>query len=161
MDRNDMHTIWSGTSMASGQDEKHLDHGLDPKTGRSQSVPPELEGSPTTNRHELPKVEVYHNGYGGDEMEAIQDQFGAGGRLSAGRSEPTLFVVTIEGQKVSFELSLIGGDTPGTAFIELSKRSEVEISLLFEQGKVPYSRFIEDESIVTDERLVIRWANNQ
>ena len=158
MDRNDMHTIWSGTSMASAQDEKHLDHGLDLKTVRSQSVPPELEGSPTTNRHELPKVKVYHDGYGGHEME---DQFGAGGRLSAGRSEPTLFVVTIEGQKVSFELSLVEGDSPGTARIELSKRSEVEISQLFEQGKVPYSRFIEDESIVNDERLVIRWANNQ
>jgi phosphatidate phosphatase LPIN len=82
--------------------------------------------------------------------------------------------VTIEGQKISFELSLIEDDADGSpeaeivrSFIQrdgtrqLVKRSEVEIALFFERGKVAYTRFIEEENILKDERLVIRWANDQ
>jgi phosphatidate phosphatase LPIN len=100
----------------------------------------------------------------------MQDQFGAGGKLCAHKTEPTLFVVAIEGQKVSFELSLIEDDingSPASQAIEQDgkrwpvKRSEVETAELFERGKVAYTHFIEDENILKDDRLVIRWANDQ
>jgi phosphatidate phosphatase LPIN len=179
IDGNDMHAGWSGNAPQSDQDKQDSDDGFDPKTVRSQSVPPDLEGSPTASRHELPKAGIYHYSSGGHFMAhgAIQDQFGAGGKLSARKTEPALFVVAIEGQKVSFELSLIEDDTDGSPASQetelarssiqqdgkrrLVKRSEVETAQLFERGKVAYTRFIEDENILKDERLVIRWANDQ
>ena len=107
----------------------------------------------------------------------IQDQFGAGGKLSTRTGQPTLFVVTIEDQKVSFELSLIEDDADGSLASQetdlgrppiqqdekrrMVKRSEVETAQLFERGRVTYTRFTEDENILKDQRLVIRWANDQ
>ncbi|KAK7470313.1 lipin Ned1 [Stygiomarasmius scandens] len=66
--------------------------------GRSRSVPPGLNGSPRTARKFLNEGKAFSEGYG------------AGGRLSGSKSDPTKFRVRIEGRKVEFELSLVQYD---------------------------------------------------
>lgn len=122
---------------------------------RSQSVPPELDGSPSLKRRELPASDAQEEGLGQD-----AGCFGAGGRLTSSRSDPTWFRVHIEGKTVSFELSIIDPDewTKGKVF---EGTDEVNAAALFEKGKVDYRTFLDDESVVRDRRLVIRWVDGQ
>jgi phosphatidate phosphatase LPIN len=91
---------------------------------RSQSVPPELDGSPHLKRRELPAHDTEDEGLGQD-----TGSFGAGGRLASSRSDPTRFRVHIEGKTVAFELSVVDSSesTRGTVF---DGRDEVEASNL-------------------------------
>ena len=121
---------------------------------RSQSVPPELDGSPTTKRRELPAQDMPSGGSEGS--------FGAGGRLTSSRQNPTRFGVYIEGKTVAFELSIVDStELKGGTRKVFDGRDEVEAASLFEKGKVEYRRFLDDEGIVHDERLVLKWAGGQ
>ncbi|KAJ7228307.1 nuclear elongation and deformation protein 1 [Mycena pura] len=111
--------------------------------------------------------------------EVVREGYGAGGRLSASHSDPTQFTVAIEGKKVGFELSLISdaafedeepasdsrgrrdrhGSHGGTRIFD--RRDEVDAARLFRSGQIDLSRLLEDESVVGDSRLVIRWAGDQ
>jgi phosphatidate phosphatase LPIN len=124
---------------------------------RSQSVPPELDGSPTTKRHELPTQDIPLEGSGHD-----FGVFGAGGRLISSRQNPILFGVYIEGKNVTFELSIVNSDeSNGGNRKVFNGRDEVEAASLFEKGKIDYRTFLDDENVVHDERLVLKWAGGQ
>jgi phosphatidate phosphatase LPIN len=154
----------------------------DSKSHRSHSVPPELEGSPRMQRRELPVFEGGYNHEGHRESrESRSDGFGSGGRLAPSKTEPTQFTVYIEKQKLGFELSRVsfGVDGPPKEEDEEDKRGrrnrggstnqtkalygldEVEAARIFDEGKVTYDCFLDDSSIVADERLVIRWSGDQ
>jgi phosphatidate phosphatase LPIN len=124
---------------------------------RSQSVPPELDGSPTTKRRELPAQDIQLEG-----SEHDFGSFGAGGRLTSSRKDPMRFGVYIEKKNVTFELSIVDSDeAQGGNRKVFDGRDEVEAANLFERGKIDYRRFLEDESVVHDERLVLKWAGGQ
>ncbi|KAJ7591588.1 nuclear elongation and deformation protein 1 [Mycena floridula] len=110
------------------------------------------------------------------------EEYGQGGKLSVSKSDPTLFAVTIDRRKAQFELSIISaeeseesvdedgrrgrrardGSTGGTsAFSELSGIDDFELARRFDEGKIDFSRFLQDEIVVNDPRLVIRWAGDQ
>lgn len=139
---------------------------------RSHSVPPEIEESPVRQTINLPGVEGrfvqtptaldFENGSGN------ATGYGAGGQLSKSRKDPTRFRVTIEGNTTEFELSLV--DTAGATESQQGSanpkrvfdgRDEFQAFEAFERAKVSYDSFLEDDSIVSDERLVIRWAGEQ
>ncbi|KAJ7766877.1 LNS2-domain-containing protein [Mycena metata] len=148
---------------------------------RSRSVPPDLEGSPSRSRRR-PRGIVDYPEDGGEYAESPVAAnevvgFGAGGRLSASESDPAKFTVTIEGKKVGFELSLVSdspsdedeseargrrdrdGSSGGARMFD--RRDEVEAARLFGKGQIDLNRFLEDETVVSDPRLVIRWAGDQ
>ena len=102
--------------------------------------------------------------------------FGAGGTLSASREDLTMFVLSIEGRKIGFQLSLIPpeGDEDSVSQDEAKGRrgidssrtkeqpqDEVEAARLFDRYCVDWARFMDDETVVHDKRLIIRWAGNQ
>lgn len=124
-----------------GEDEEPVDASF-----RSQSVPPELDGSPTLARKELP-----------DENGAADSSghFGAGGRLSAKRGKPTEIRLYIEGKTTPFELSLVDDTSV------FHGQDDLIAGDLFDKGKIDFRRFMEDENIVHDENLVINWAGGQ
>ncbi|KAJ6466693.1 LNS2-domain-containing protein [Mycena vitilis] len=152
---------------------------------RSRSVPPALDGSPSRARRRRPVLDRYED----DEIEGGQLTvspsgapevfgFGAGGRLSVSQSDPTKFTVAIEGKKVGFELSLVSdaasedqedesevrgrrdrnGSSGGTRVFD--RRDEVEAARLFGKDQIDLHRFLEDETVVNNPRLVIRWAGD-
>lgn len=148
---------------------------------RSRSVPPALEGSPARSRRKA-RTEIYGDVdvEGGSEFVEPPEMlgYGAGGRLSASESDPTRFTVSIEGRKVGFELSIVSPDSAsdgeesdvrgrrdrdgasgGTRVFD--RRDEVEAARLFEKGQIDLYRFFEDKTVVSDPRLVIRWAGGQ
>ena len=177
-------------------DEGEGDEWVEGKGGkgqRSRSVPPELEGSPAKKRREIPLYEEYDGGEEDEDEEekerGVRDGmddgeivgFGAGGRLTASKSDPTRFMVSIEGRKVGFELSLVSPvedhgnagwdadegrgrrnrDGNNSAVRVFDGRDEVEAARLFSDGKIGFGKFLENESVVSDPRLVIRWAGDQ
>jgi phosphatidate phosphatase LPIN len=102
--------------------------------------------------------------------------FGAGGTLSASREDLTMFVLSIEGRKIGFQLSLIPPEGDEDSFsqdeakgrrgIDNSRtkerpQDEVEAARLFDRYCVDWARFMDDETVVHDQRLIIRWAGNQ
>lgn len=139
--------------LAIGIDEELSELGLI----RSQSVPPDLDGSPAMKRRELPVQDIQLEGSAYD-----PGTFGAGGRLTSSRQNPTQFRVYIEGKTVTFELSIVDSDeSKGGHNKVFDGRDEVEAASLFEKGKVDYRRFVDDENVVHDTRLVIKWAGGQ
>lgn len=97
--------------------------------------------------------------------------FGAGGRLLPSSEDESVFWVDIEGKSFMFQLSLCGvakseqgnGNGNGGA---TGKRKSLELAdeVLgdvdqFEENKISFVRFVDDASILTDERLVIKWGS--
>ncbi|KAI6152489.1 LNS2-domain-containing protein [Pisolithus tinctorius] len=126
---------------------------------RSRSVPPELEGSPHSVRMSLPPIasDADHDApcERNFTLYTEPEEFGAGGRLAASRSDPTKFRVSIDGKIATFELSLV--ETPEV----FHGRDEVETARAFEAGVIDYHRFVGDENLANDERLVIKWNGGQ
>ena len=83
--------------------------------------------------------------------------YGAGGLLTVDRRDPTRFRVFIERRAVEFELSIIQPDEEGYFIGE----DEVRDTQRFEACKIDFQQFLEDESIVTHEHLVLRWAGDK
>ncbi|KAG5648821.1 hypothetical protein DXG03_000170 [Asterophora parasitica] len=125
----------------------------------------------------------------GDEGNAAV--FGQGGTLKPSKKDPSRFILQIEGRKVAFELSVVQPavgerenmqdghvSEPEDGEVEEPRgrrnrngrlggeklfdgRDEVEAARLFGEGKIDFSRFLEDEELVSDPGLVIRWAGDQ
>lgn len=95
--------------------------------GRSQSVPPELQGSPTSRKQKRdskgwkeyedfeassPSLDEGAREYGGQDFNGARDaEFGAGGLLVVRKDEPTKFILKIEGRRMAFQLSLVLGES--------------------------------------------------
>ncbi|KAL0580719.1 lipin Ned1 [Marasmius crinis-equi] len=186
--------------------------------GRSRSVPPGFEGSPTNIRRRTSSMEARRSTRNNSELDddneigrsgkdkgkrrasdgagtsAVGGGFGAGGLLSASRSDPTQFRVFIEGKMMEFELSLVerkitgkhgedededdqdeeprGRSTAPKALRKPKLRvfspdgrwsgiDEFEMTWLFDRGKIDFDRFLNDEGIARDPRLVIRWTGEK
>ncbi|KAF7301989.1 Nuclear elongation and deformation protein 1 [Mycena indigotica] len=149
-------------------------------SGRSRSVPPTLEGSPSRSRRRPLEYEDNETGFDQSTLDAVIEEigtgFGAGGRISANESDSTQFTVAIEGKKIPFELSLVedemsdnedevrgrrarNGSSGGQVIF--NRKDEVDAARLFRKGQLGLERLMEDSSVVTDPRLVIRWAEDQ
>ncbi|KAJ3836453.1 nuclear elongation and deformation protein 1 [Lentinula raphanica] len=173
---------------------------------RSMSVPPGLDESPTRERRKDSVIGMYNDADGGEGRWKVGDQesattlpgssaYGAGGKLSVSRSDPTVFKVSIEGKTVEFELSLVefdqrdGDDIEADHNVEVTRgrqnskshrssasRShlrvfspngrwpgidEFETARLFEKGKISFEDFIQDDQLVRDPRLVLKWTRQQ
>lgn len=95
--------------------------------GRSQSVPPELQGSPTSRKQKRdsrgwkeyedfeassPSPDEGAREYGGQDSNGTRDaEFGAGGLLIVRKDDPTKFILKIEGRRMAFQLSLVPGES--------------------------------------------------
>ncbi|KAF8897778.1 Lipin/Ned1/Smp2-domain-containing protein [Infundibulicybe gibba] len=143
--------------------------------GRSRSVPPGVEGSPTRKRT---RVDVRCEEMGTEETKVPDDvTFGAGGVLKASKFDPARFKLSIEGKKTEFELSVVSVDEVDENYergrgrrtrdgslggVEVfDGRDEVEAARLFEKCRITFEQFMSDEDIVRDPRLVIRWAGER
>jgi phosphatidate phosphatase LPIN len=141
---------------------------------RSRSVPPELEGSPHTIRSSLPPQDEVHTPEDEQERELGHDHpppplpeygFGSGGVLTTHPSDSRTFLVHIEGQALSFALSLVPASKRGI----FHGSDEVEVVRLFEAGRIDYMQLVSEElvigevrtRVVEDDGLVIRWAGGQ
>lgn len=141
---------------------------------RSRSVPLELEGSPHTIRSSLPPQDEAHTPEDEQEHEIRCDHpplplpeygFGSGGVLTTHPSDSRTFLVHIEGQALSFALSLV----PTTKRGIFHGSDEVEVVRLFEAGRIDYMQLVSEEvvigevrtRVVEDEGLVIKWAGGQ
>ncbi|KAG2135740.1 Lipin/Ned1/Smp2-domain-containing protein [Suillus bovinus] len=141
---------------------------------RSRSVPLELEGSPHTIRSSLPPQDETHTPEDEQEHDVGRDQlplplpehrFGSGGVLTTYPSDSRTFLVHIEGQALSFSLSLVPTSKRGI----FHGSDEVEVVRLFEAGRIDYRQLVSEEvvigevrtRVVEDEGLVIKWAGGQ
>lgn len=157
------------------------------KGTRSRSVPPDVDGSPSRlkkDRRPLPHLDPDSDI--GEALDRIYEgQYGSGGRLSNDPSDPTVFILRITQQRIEFELSIMyseedpsstasdledggrgrrnrEGSSGGVlAAVDLTGIDEMERARRFDEGKVTFERFISEENLVNDPRLVIRWAGDQ
>ncbi|KAH9482509.1 Nuclear elongation and deformation protein 1 [Psilocybe cubensis] len=159
-------------------------------TGRSRSVPPRyLDNSAKNERKGSREYKEYEDAnspgeeneergrsarfwekqvVGSSEPEEDSNTngvYGVGGTLSPSKNDPTMFVLSIEGRKIGFQLSLvplgeISESSKDTSKTKQRFQDEFEVARQFDRFRVDWPRFIEDESIVSDPRLVIRWAGN-
>lgn len=98
------------------------------------------------------------------------DDYGAGGRLGASMSDETIFIVSVDGRRSEFELSVIQEseqDTRGRkprgseSFFDLKQMDEFEAGIIFDAGKLDFESFLDDPKLVDDPNLVIRWNSDQ
>lgn len=163
---------------AAAEDE-HASPNLDSEEflARSRSVPPELESSPHTIRSTLPpqdddeREREHELGYERPlpPISIPEHRFGAGGVLTALPSDSRVFLVHIEGQSLSFDLSLV----PMPQRMIFHGNDEVEAVRLFEAGRIDYAQLVCEKvvhgasgevrihPVVADENLVIRWVGGQ
>jgi len=141
-----------------GEEQKqHTSH------GRSRSVPPGLEGSPIRKKgRPYKEYEDFENSDDEDEDDDrgrrrtsainLDITTGCGGTLSPSDYDSTQFHLSLDGKTITFQLSLVSFD-------------DVEegdgMTQLFDQYRVDFSRFLHDESVIQDPRLVVRWDGNQ
>ncbi|KAF8969328.1 Lipin/Ned1/Smp2-domain-containing protein [Flammula alnicola] len=130
--------------------------------GRSKSVPPHFLGSPARKgRRGSREYKEYEDVDGHDQEE--EERGRTGGILSASQDDLTTFVLRIEG-KTDVEEETRKGTTPSNPKLKSKTekvRDEVEAARLFDSNCIDWSRFLDDENVVHDPRLVIRWAANQ
>jgi phosphatidate phosphatase LPIN len=93
-------------------------------------------------------------GTGVDEEDA---GYGTGGRLRPDRNEPHKFILLIERKTAFFELALFPKDEPRRKF----GRNEVEDAQIFNERRIEYTAFLDDESVLQEGDLVIRWAGDR
>lgn len=133
---------------------------LEETDSRSQSVPP-------TSRGKGKQKQVEHSV---DE----EEEYGAGGRLSVSKSDPTKFRVSIEGRKIDFGLSLVADSDDGRRGRrnrdgKLGRDSEDDINSMddfeffgrFEEGRIDIHTFLENDDIVDHPALVLKWSEGQ
>ena len=123
---------------------------VDKEHGRSHSVPAHLQSSDPSSgkqhKRERRKWKEYED-FKEEEEDAMskasryQEEAGS---LSASRGDPTKFILSIEGQKVGFQLSLAG--------------TEARTLESFKQNLVQFDSFLDDPSIVSHPDLLIRWV---
>lgn len=86
--------------------------------------------------------------------------YGSGGLLTVDRRDPTRFRVFIERRAVEFELSIVWPDEE-TSLPHFTGEDEVQDAQRFDACKIDFQQFVDDESIVTNEHLVLRWAGDK
>jgi len=96
---------------------------------------------------------------GGSRTDADGEEggYGTGGRLRPDRNEPYRFILLIERKTTHFELALFPKDESRRKF----GRNEVEDAQIFNERRVEYKVFLDDESIFQKGDLVIRWAGDR
>lgn len=140
-------------------------HGLH---GRSRSVPPNLDGSTSKQRgrhyNEYEDLESQNEETCAENLESEGRRIGSfplddlrwisdcEATLDASRDDTSLFVLLIDDKKVVFQLSLV-------SFEDIKDRTQ--LAQLFDKFLVDFERFLDDESVVQDPRLVIRWGEDQ
>jgi phosphatidate phosphatase LPIN len=75
-----------------------------------------------------------------------------GATLNASRDDTSLFVFPINDKKVVFQLSLVSFE---------DVKNGVQLAQLFNKFLIEFERFLDDESVIQDPRLVIRWGEDQ
>jgi len=93
-------------------------------------------------------------GTGVDEEEG---GYGTGGRLRPDRNEPYRFILLIERKTTHFELALFPKAESGRKF----GRNEVDDAHIFNERRVGYKAFLDDELIFQKGDPVIRWAGDR
>jgi phosphatidate phosphatase LPIN len=158
------------------QDEEGL--GRAGLRGRSRSVPPLLEGDLSRKgRRASRELKEYEDadahlwpeyqgnidfGLDADNQRGGAVIFGTGGALNASEDDPTTLVLSIDGRKVEFQLSLVGGDDDDDHnSLKRRGRGEMEAARLFDSARIDLIKLLDDEDVVRDPRLVIRWARDQ
>jgi phosphatidate phosphatase LPIN len=121
---------------------------LDTDHGRSHSVPPHLQGAqPSSRKADRRRWKEYEDSREEGDVETSRRSRRSkeeGGRISASKHDSSKFILSIEGQRVGFQLSLAGT-------FRLNEDA-------FEQHLVDFERFLYDESIVSSPDLVVRWV---
>ena len=187
-------------SLAEELSEGGYEHAKNNASGRSRSVPPHFLASPERKARRSTREYKEYEDVETDEEEGQEEErgrgrawndvaegtteitpqdvdsgsFGVGGLLSASRDDLTTFVLSIEGRKLAFQLSLLPPE--GEHRIEEQKdaqkkweslsaldaeQDEVETARLFDNFCIDWGRFLDDPTVVHDPCLVIRWAGNQ
>lgn len=83
--------------------------------------------------------------------------YGTGGRLRPDRNEPYKFILLIERKTAFFELALFPKDEPRRKF----GRNDVDDAQIFNERRIEYTVFLDDEAIFQKGDLVIRWAGDR
>ena len=96
-------------------------------------------------------------GNSGTNLDEEESGYGTGGRLRPDRNEPYRFILLIERKTTHFELALFPKDESGRKF----GRNEVEDAQIFNERRIEYTAFLDDESIFQEGDLVIRWAGDR
>ncbi|RXW25180.1 hypothetical protein EST38_g692 [Candolleomyces aberdarensis] len=122
---------------------------LDTDHGRSHSVPPHLQGAEPTlhKKTDRRRWKEYEDSREEDDIETSRRSRRSkeeGGRINVSKNDPTKFILSIEGQRVGFQLSLAGT-------FRLNEDT-------FQQHLVEFERFLDDESVVSSPDLVVRWV---
>ena len=160
------------------QDKERLSGGG--LAGRSRSVPPLLEDSPAqkgyrgsreyneyedADRRSGPEYPRYINSNVDTENQEREEAiFGFGGTLSASEDDPATLILSIDEKKVEFQLSLAGGGEAKSENNSLKRRGgrdEMEAARLFDSARVDLTKFLDDDNVIRDPRLTIRWARDQ
>lgn len=95
-----------------------------------------------------------------------------GGKLSAKCDDDTTFVLTVGNRVLTFELSLVTQPLSKAHRTGKGKGKEVlesdsllagydEIATRFEDGKLTFSKFMQDEDIISNPTLAMKWVNGQ
>ncbi|KAF8622140.1 hypothetical protein AX15_007266 [Amanita polypyramis BW_CC] len=81
------------------------------------------------------------------------------GRIRADETDPARCILEIEGQQIGFELGIVDEKSiSATGHHSFHDLETMEATRLFDQARVPFRAFLDDETIVKDEGLIIRWA---
>jgi len=164
---------WKGRSTlspASKLDESEEEQKQHTSHGRSRSVPPVLDGRTIREKGRAYKEYEDFENSGEEERgdEAIEDNdrrswkrlstlnlgipTGYGGILSPNEHDSTLFHLSLDGKIITFQLGLVSFE---------DVKEEDGMTQMFDQYQVDFSRFLDDEGVVQDPRLVVRWDGNQ
>lgn len=141
------------------EEQRHGTH------GRSRSVPPMLDGTPPKQKgRQYNEYEDFESQDGETGEEEIGRRTGSffledlrwisdcGATLNASRDDASLFVFPINDKKVLFQLSLVSFE---------DVKDGVQLAQLFNNHLIEFERFLDDESVIQDPRLVIRWGEDQ
>jgi phosphatidate phosphatase LPIN len=163
------------------QDEEDVKEG----GGRSRSVPPGVKGSPWNKRNTRSYFDDMEDWEEDEDVRPMQKEYdeveyGTGGRMKASKADRTVFQVNAHGQKSFFELSIISVDesssfppdergrkgkdglSGGVSLdVDITGMNSFDLEIKFDEGKIDFDKFIQDESIVNHPGLVIRWAGSQ
>ena len=93
----------------------------------------------------------------GTNVDEEESGYGTGGRLRPDRNEPHRFILLIERKTTYFELAHFPKDESRRKF----GRNEVDDAQIFNERRVDYKAFLDDESIIQEGDLVIRWAGDR
>ena len=121
---------------------------------RAQSEPPALdEGERTARPVPAPEDEGAGDGV-----------LGAGGRLVRDRADPARMGVWLDGRTVWFEMAVVepvllkkANGRKGA----LGELEEMDAAEVFDKDKVTLERFLDDETILEEPGLVLRWAGDR